>query len=126
MSARRRSILVVDDTPDSIMVLCALLKEAFDTKVAVSGEAALRVLRAAPVDLVLLDVMMPGLDGYEVCRRIRAAPATATLPVVFLTARDTAEDAARALAAGGSGHLGKPVDPDRLRAMLARCLGTPP
>ncbi|WEF35285.1 response regulator [Pseudoduganella chitinolytica] len=126
MSARRRSILVVDDTPDSIMVLCALLKEAFDTKVAVSGEAALRVLRAAPVDLVLLDVMMPGLDGYEVCRRIRAAPATAALPVVFLTARDTAEDAARALAAGGSGHLAKPVDPDRLHAMLARCFGVPP
>ncbi|AXA91512.1 two-component system response regulator [Massilia sp. YMA4] len=122
MTARRRTILVVDDTPDSIMVLCALLKEAYDTKVAVSGEVALRVLGAAPVDLVLLDVMMPGLDGYEVCRRIRATPATAALPVVFLTARDTPEDAALALAAGGDGHLAKPVDPARLHAVLGRLL----
>jgi putative two-component system response regulator len=119
---RRHAILVVDDTPDTIMVLCALLKDAYDTKVAVSGEVALRVLQAAAVDVVLLDVMMPGLDGYEVCRRIRATPATATLPVVFLTARDTPEDAALALAAGGNGHLAKPVDPARLYATLARLL----
>lgn len=122
MTARRPTVLVVDDTPDSIMVLCALLKDAYETKVAVSGEAALRVLRAAPVDAVLLDVMMPGLDGYEVCRRIRATPETAALPVLFLTARDTAQDAALALAAGGTGHLAKPVDPARLYALLARCL----
>jgi CheY-like chemotaxis protein len=124
MTNGRRTILVVDDTPDSIMALCALLKGAYDTKVAINGEAALRVLQAACVDLVLLDVVMPGLDGYEVCRRIRATPRLARLPVVFLSARDAPEDTARALAAGGTAVLAKPVEPERLRATLARWLGS--
>jgi len=123
MTGGRHTILVVDDTPDSIMALCALLKGTYDTKVAINGEAALRVLHGASVDLVLLDVVMPGLDGYEVCRRIRAAPGLARLPVVFLSARDAPEDTARALAAGGTAVLAKPVEPERLHAVLARLLG---
>ena len=123
MSAARRTILVVDDTPESIMVLCALLKGTYDTKVAINGEAALRVLAATAVDLVLLDVMMPGLDGYETCRRIRATPRLARLPVVFLSAKDAPEDIARALAAGGSTVLAKPVEPARLQAVLERWVG---
>lgn len=126
MTAGRRTILVVDDTPDSIMALCALLKGAYDTKVAINGETALRVLRGATVDLVLLDVVMPGLDGYEVCRRIRATPGLARLPVVFLSARDAPEDAARAIAAGGTAVLTKPVEPARLQATLERLLGHAP
>ncbi len=116
-------MLVVDDTPDSIMVLCALLKGRYDTRVAISGEVALRVLGSTPVDLVLLDAVMPAMDGYEVCRRIRANPATAAIPVVFLTAQSTPEDAARAVVAGASGHLVKPVEPARLLAMVERLLG---
>jgi len=123
MTDRRHTILVVDDTPDSIMALCTLLKGTYDTKVAINGEAALRVLHGASVDLVLLDVVMPGLDGYEVCRRIRATPGLARLPVVFLSARDAPEDTARALAAGGTAVLAKPVEPERLHAVLARLLG---
>jgi len=123
MTAGRRTILVVDDTPDSIMVLCALLKDAYDTKVAINGAAALRLLQSAAVDLVLLDVVMPGMDGHEVCRRIRATPHLATLPVVFLSARDGPEDIARALAAGGTAVLAKPVEPARLHALLQRWLG---
>lgn len=118
-----KTVLVVDDTPDSIMVLCALLKGRYDTRVAISGEAALRVLGATPVDLVLLDAVMPGMDGYEACRRIRANPATAATPVVFLTAQSAPEDAARAVAAGASGHLAKPVEPALLLAMVERHLG---
>ncbi len=118
-----KTVLVVDDTPDSIMVLCALLKGRCDTRVAISGEAALRVLGAGPVDLVLLDAVMPGMDGYEVCRRIRADPVTAAVPVVFLTAQSGPEDAARAVAAGASGHLVKPVEPAMLLAMVERHLG---
>ena len=123
MTAGRRTILVVDDTPESIMVLCALLKGRYDTKVAISGEAALRVLQAASVDLVLLDVVMPGLDGHEVCRRIRATPRLARVPVVFLSAQDTPADTARAMAAGGTAVLAKPVEPERLQATLERWLG---
>jgi putative two-component system response regulator len=123
MTAGRRTILVVDDTPDSIMALCALLKGTYDTKVAISGDVALRVLHTASVDLVLLDVVMPGLDGYEVCRRIRATPRLARLPVVFLSAKDAPEDSARALAAGGTAVLAKPVEPERLQATMARWLG---
>lgn len=123
MTNGRHTILVVDDTPDSIMALCALLKGTYDTKVAISGEAALRVLHGTSVDLVFLDVVMPGLDGYEVCRRIRATPRLARLPVVFLSARDAPEDTARALAAGATAVLAKPVEPERLLAALAQWLG---
>lgn len=118
----RPTILIVDDTPDNIMLLVALLKERYDTKVATSGATALRILAAGGVDLVLLDVVMPGLDGYEVCRRIRREPATAGLPVIFLTAKNQAEDEEMGRAAGGAAYIAKPVDPPALFALVARHL----
>ncbi|HEX8603078.1 MAG TPA: response regulator [Pseudoduganella sp.] len=119
MNANRPVILIVDDTPDNIMLLASLLKEKYDTKVATSGATALRIVGAGGVDLVLLDVTMPGLDGLEVCRRIVGEPRTADVPVLLLTAKSRPEDEAGGLAAGAADYIGRPVNPPILLARVA-------
>ena len=107
MTAR---ILVVDDIEVNLRLLSArLAAEYYDVVTADSGEAALEVLAQQPVDLVLLDVMMPGLDGFEVCRRIKAAPQSMHVPVVLITALDQPEDRLAGLEAGADDFLTKPV-----------------
>jgi putative two-component system response regulator len=119
MNAGRPTILIVDDTPDNIMLLAALLKEKYQTKVATSGATALQVLAAGGVDLVLLDVTMPGMDGHETCRRIVQDPLTADVPVIFLTAKSQPEDEALGLAAGAADYITRPVSPPILFARVA-------
>lgn len=115
MTAR---ILVVDDIEVNLRLLSArLAAEYYDVVTAISGEAALEVLAQQPVDLVLLDVMMPGLDGFEVCRRIKAAPGSMHVPVVLITALDQPEDRLAGLEAGADDFLTKPVGD---LALLAR------
>jgi putative two-component system response regulator len=119
-TAARPTILIVDDTPDNIMLLSRLLKDKYNTKVATNGTLALQIAQAAPgLDLILLDVMMPGLDGYETCRRLKANPATAGIPVIFLTAKNQAEDEALGLALGAVDYITKPVSPAILFARVA-------
>jgi CheY-like chemotaxis protein len=104
-----RQILVVDDTPANLHVLMELLEPAGYTMLAArSGERALRIAARANPNLILLDVMMPEMDGYEVCRRLKADAQTASIPVVFVTA-DARDDVAAAVReAGGVGVLSKP------------------
>ena len=83
----RHTILVVDDTPTHLSQLANLLKEQYRVKVANSGLKALKIAAATPPDLVLLDIMMPEMDGYEVCRRLKTSDTTRHLPVIFLTAK---------------------------------------
>jgi len=119
-AADRPTILIVDDTPDNIMLLSRLLKDKYNTKVATNGTLALQIAQATPsLDLILLDVMMPGLDGYETCRRLKANPATAGIPVIFLTAKNQAEDEALGLALGAVDYITKPVSPAILFARVA-------
>ena len=107
-----RRILVVDDDPRNVKLLVDLLTaEGYAVTSAGSGEDA---LAREPPDLMLLDVVMPGLSGYEVCRAIRADPRTAILPVVMVTAADPAEERIRGLEAGADDFLSKPVDPEEL------------
>jgi putative two-component system response regulator len=105
-------VLVVDDSPSNLALMSALLKEQYRIKVANNGENALRAAAGSPVpDLVLLDVVMPGMDGYEVCRRLKAAPASANIPVIFLTSRTEVEDEEAGLALGAVDYIAKPVSP---------------
>ncbi len=87
MSAENNTVLVVDDTPDNLVLMSELLCDEYHVKVANNGERALKIIQSdSPPDLILLDVMMPGMDGYEVCRRIKQNPVTEHIPVIFLTA----------------------------------------
>jgi putative two-component system response regulator len=104
------TILIVDDTPANIDVLRELLRERYLLKVATRGQRALEIVAGpTPPDLVLLDIMMPGLDGYEVCRRMKADEATRRIPVIFVTAIDNVENEARGFAAGCADYIIKPV-----------------
>ena len=93
MSAPAHRILVVDDTPANVKLLVDVLTvKGYDVASAVNGEEALEKVASNPPDLVLLDIMMPGLSGYEVCRRLRDDPATALLPVVLCTSLDPQQE----------------------------------
>ncbi|MBF0192645.1 MAG: two-component system response regulator [Magnetococcales bacterium] len=108
----RATVLVVDDTPDNLSLMSGLLKELYKVKVANSGERALKIaLSDTPPDLILLDIMMPGMDGYEVCRRLKGNVATRDIPVIFLTAKAEVEDERRGLELGAVDYLTKPVSP---------------
>ncbi|MEM9589844.1 MAG: adenylate/guanylate cyclase domain-containing protein [Pseudomonadota bacterium] len=108
-TADRNLILIVDDTPTNVAVISGLLKETYKTKVATNGEKALAIANGAEKpDLILLDVMMPGMDGYEVCRRLKANPETAEIPVMFLTAKTDAVDEEKGFEVGGIDYIHKP------------------
>ena len=116
-------VLIVDDNPDNINVVGELLLPRHAVRVANGGARALQLARMAPLpDLILLDVMMPGIDGFEVLQTLRADPDTADIPVVLLTALDSDEDEARGLALGAADYLTKPVRPGVLLARLDRLL----
>ena len=115
----RATVLIVDDTPDNITLLANLLKDKYSTKVATSGATALQIVASSKVDLILLDIMMPEMDGIETCRRLKADPATASIPVIFLTAKNLQEDEAMGRSAGAVDFLRKPVNPDLLFARVA-------
>src|SRR4051812_45361590 len=117
--ADRATILVVDDTPDNLTMIAGLLKDTYKVKVANNGERALRAASAEDKpDLVLLDIMMPGMDGYEVCRRLMADPATRDIPVIFLTAKSRVEDETMGFELGASDYVVKPVSPPILMARI--------
>ncbi|MDX8125994.1 diguanylate cyclase domain-containing protein [Methylomonas sp. BW4-1] len=102
-------ILIVDDTPTNIQVLAENLIDEYRIKVAVSGEAALEAIdRQGPPDLILLDVMIPGMDGYEVCRRLKSDPQTAAIPVIFVTAMNAATNEEYGLNLGAMDYITKP------------------
>jgi len=116
---RKQSILIVDDIPANIDILSAILKENYTVKAATSGLKALGIAESAtPPDLVLLDVMMPDMDGYEVCRRLKQNPLTRQIPVIFVTSRGEIEDEATGFACGAVDYLSKPVSTSIVRARV--------
>jgi CheY-like chemotaxis protein len=120
-----RTILVVDDDDDVRGLLRATIERGVHRVVtADDGEEALRLVERAAPDLVLLDVNMPGLDGPEVCRRLKADPATRAIPVLMLTAATQAADRQRGLDAGADGYITKPFSPRALLDWLGAHLGT--
>jgi adenylate cyclase len=110
--ADKRTILVVDDGPDNLTLLSGVLKDEYKVKVANSGARALQALQSGPLpDLVLLDVMMPEMDGHEVLQRMRDDPRTHDVPVIFVTAMSDAADEQRGLALGAVDYITKPISP---------------
>jgi len=123
MDNEQAKILVVDDIPQNVKLLVDLLTvKGYAVVSASSGEEALAKVASEKPDLVLLDVMMPGMSGYDVCRRIRADPATALLPVVHCTSLDPQQERINGIAAGADDFLGKPINQPELFARVASLL----
>jgi putative two-component system response regulator len=124
MEERESVILVVDDAEINIDILMGALGDMYDVSVAMDGETALETARDILPDLILLDIMMPGMDGYEVCRHLKEDPATRGIPVIFLTALTEVEDKAKGFEAGAADYITKPFDVEevdaKVRAILSR------
>ena len=110
------SILIVDDVIENVALLGEALAELGEVRFATSGIAGLLRARQSPPDLIFLDLMMPDMDGYEVCRALKRDPATCDIPVIFVTARDDRESEMKGLAAGAVDFIGKPIHPGTVRA----------
>ena len=118
-SADKATILIVDDTPANLALLVEILKPDYRTIVAINGDKALELAFAGrPPDLVLLDIMMPGLNGYQVCERLKAQPSTRNVPVIFVTAMGEVEDETRGLDLGGVDYVTKPISPAIVKARI--------
>src|SRR5262245_20926246 len=122
-NSSKKLILIVDDTPTNVKVITGLLKDLFRTKVATSGERALEIATGAETpDLILLDVLMPDMDGFEVCRRLKANSDTREIPVIFLTAKTDAVDEAKGFDVGAVDYIHKPISPPVVLARVKRQL----
>lgn len=115
---RQCRVLLVDDTKANIDILIDALKDSFKLGVSMNGAHALAYVRRHEVDLILLDVMMPELDGFEVCRRLKASPETAGIPVIFITALDRPEDKTRGFEFGAVDYITKPFDITEVKARV--------
>src|SRR6056297_2672090 len=112
-------ILIVDDLPDNIHVLIGLLKDTYTLVADGDGRQALQMLKKSPLpDLILLDIMMPEMNGYEVCEQLRANPETRNIPIIFVTAMNEDEDEAEGLALGAVDYVLKPLKPELLKARI--------
>lgn len=112
-------ILIVDDQPNNIKVLTSFLRsQNFQTRIAESGERALQLLDRFLPDLILLDVMMPGINGFDTCRQIKADEKKADIPIIFMTALDNVEDKVQGFKAGGVDYITKPFDQTEMLARI--------
>ncbi|MGH8855803.1 MAG: hybrid sensor histidine kinase/response regulator, partial [Telluria sp.] len=116
---KKCTVLIVDDIPTNIEVLAGVLKDEYAIKVAISGKKALEIADSFHVDLILLDIMMPVMDGFETCRLLKANPKTAHIPIIFLSARDGTDDVVAGLRLGAVDYVSKPADPTILKARLS-------
>lgn len=112
-------ILIIDDTPMNVDLLSALLsKEGYDIQAAGNGSLALDMVQQSPPDLILLDIMMPGLDGYQVCQALKANEQTREIPVIFISALDHVDDIVKAFEVGGVDYITKPFQRQEVRARV--------
>ena len=117
-SAEKPKILIVDDVTENIRILIEIVKDDYATIPSFSGEEALKKLGQHDIDLILLDIMLPGIDGYEVCRQVKLNPLTAEIPVIFISALSEVMDDAKAFKVGGADYISKPFNPPTVKARV--------
>ncbi|MBF0094855.1 MAG: two-component system response regulator [Alphaproteobacteria bacterium] len=115
---KKKTILAVDDAPENLDVIKSILVPDYTLKRAATGAMALKIAESQPPDLILLDVMMPGMDGFDVCLQLKANPVTKGIPVVFVTALSESADEQRGFAVGGVDYINKPFQPELVRARV--------
>ena len=117
--SEQATILLVDDAPDNLILMSTLLKDKYKVKIAENGEKALNIAFSdTPPDLILLDIIMPGMDGYEVCWRLKHDRRTLNIPVIFLTSKTDAEDERKGLELGAVDFVSKPINPEVVMARV--------
>jgi len=122
-STDKAIILVIDDTPDNLVIMSNLLEDKYIVKVANRGEKGLKIARSnSPPDLILLDIMMPEMDGYEVCELLKADPKTADIPIIFLTAKNEVDDEISGFTLGAVDYITKPIQAEVTLARIKRHL----
>lgn len=115
----KANILVVDDRPDNLRLLSAMLTQlGYEVRKVINGQTALKTAQAAPPDLILLDIMMPDMNGYEVCQHLKASQATRDIPVIFISALDEVLDKVKAFAVGGVDYITKPFSEEEVFARV--------
>ena len=118
MQKEQQSILIVDDTPANIQILHEVLHGNYDIFFATNGTDGIRIARKEMPDLILLDIMMPGVNGYEVCENIKSDPRTAHIPVIFITAMNDVQDETKGLNCGAIDYITKPISPPIVKARV--------
>ena len=118
MEREKETLLVVDDAPENIDMIKGVLGGDYKVKAVLNGETALQIGARKPPDLILLDIMMPGMDGYEVCRRLKEMDETKDIPIIFLTAKTDAEDIVKGLELGAVDYVGKPFNHAELKSRV--------
>ncbi len=120
----KKIVLIVDDAPANLAVLTQILKEPYQVRAAKNGALALKIAHApTPPDVILLDVEMPDMDGYEVCEKLKADEATRTIPVIFVTGHADPEQQAKGMTLGAVGYISKPVEPAVVLDKVAEAVG---
>ncbi|MBF0370899.1 MAG: response regulator [Magnetococcales bacterium] len=119
----KQRILIVDDIPGNIKTLQAILDGQYKLSVATNGQDALKIVAAMPVNLILLDIVMPGMDGFEVCKRLKSDHATKDIPVIFITTRNATEDSQKGFALGAVDYIPKPFVPQVVLSRVDSTLG---
>ena len=119
ITTTKQTVLVVDDTPENIDVLSGILRSDYKVKAALNGEKALKIAQSdSPPDIILLDIMMPEMDGYEACQKLKMNPKTQKIPVIFVTAKSEIEDETKGLELGAVDYITKPVSPPIVMARV--------
>jgi adenylate cyclase len=118
-ASEKPTILIVDDTKDNLDLLTGLLESDYRIRAAPNGKIALKIVKSGGLpDLILLDIMMPEMDGYEVCEKLKADPETRDIPVIFVTAKNEVDDETRGFEQGASDFISKPISPPILKARV--------
>ncbi len=117
----KKTAFIVDDAPENLDILSGILSADYTVKAAPKGAIALKIAAKVPQpDIILLDVLMPEMDGHEVCRKLKDDPVTSGIPVIFVSSNDQKEEIDKGLSLGAADYLFKPVNPEKLKATVSK------